>query len=73
MIHRIPVFGEPLDDQLRQLGELMSYKRLCDWFEQHWSTPARSFSLWLPLNWRNYDATRRNEAGRNASMTRHLL
>jgi hypothetical protein len=38
MIHRIAVFGEPLDTQLRQLGELMSYHRLCDWFEQHWSS-----------------------------------
>jgi hypothetical protein len=40
MIHHIAVFGEPLDTQLRQLGELMSYDRLCDWFQQHWSTPA---------------------------------
>ena len=34
MVHRIAVFGEPLDTQLRQLGELMSYDRLCDWFQQ---------------------------------------
>jgi hypothetical protein len=40
MIHHIAVFGEPLDTQLRQLGELMSYDRLCDWYQQHWSTPA---------------------------------
>jgi hypothetical protein len=40
VIHNISVFGEPLDGQLRKLGELMSYQRLCDWFEQHWSTPA---------------------------------
>jgi hypothetical protein len=37
--HRIAVYGEPLDTQLRQLGELISYHRLCDWFEQHWSKP----------------------------------
>jgi hypothetical protein len=30
-------YGDPLDSQIRQLGELMSYHRLCDWFEQHWS------------------------------------
>jgi hypothetical protein len=40
MVHRIAVFGEPLDTQLRQLGELMSYDHLCDWFQQHWSAPA---------------------------------
>ncbi len=39
VIHRIAVYGEPLDSQLRQLGELMSYQRLCDWFQEHWSTP----------------------------------
>ena len=37
--HRISVYGDPLDSQIRQLGELMSYHRLCDWFEQHWSVP----------------------------------
>jgi hypothetical protein len=41
MVHHIAVYGEPLDTQLRQLGELMSYQRLCDWFQQHWSTPAQ--------------------------------
>jgi hypothetical protein len=40
IIHHIAVFGEPLDTQLRQLGELMSYDRLCDWYQQHWSIPA---------------------------------
>jgi hypothetical protein len=35
MIHHLSVFGEPLDTELRQLGALMSYHRLCDWFEQH--------------------------------------
>jgi hypothetical protein len=35
--HHIAVYGEPLDTQLRQLGEIMSYHRLCDWFDQHWS------------------------------------
>jgi hypothetical protein len=40
-IHRTAVYGEPLDAQLRELGELMSYQGLCDWFEQHWSTSAR--------------------------------
>jgi hypothetical protein len=35
--HRIARYGDPLDSQIRQLGELMSYHRLCDWFEQHWS------------------------------------
>jgi hypothetical protein len=34
MIHHLSVYGEPLDTELRQLGELMSYHRLCDWFEQ---------------------------------------
>jgi hypothetical protein len=36
-VHGIAVYGEPLDSQLRELGELMSYQRLCDWFEGHWS------------------------------------
>jgi hypothetical protein len=40
MIHHIAVYGEPLDTQLHQLGELMSYQRLCDWFQPHWSAPA---------------------------------
>jgi hypothetical protein len=40
MVHHIVVYGEPLDTQLRQLGELMSYQRLCDWFQKYWSTPA---------------------------------
>jgi len=35
--HRIAIYGDPLDSQIRQLGELMSYHHLCDWFEQHWS------------------------------------
>jgi hypothetical protein len=39
MVHRMVVFGEPLDTQLRQLGELMSYEPLCDWFQPHWATP----------------------------------
>jgi hypothetical protein len=34
MIHHLAVYGEPLDTELRQLGQLMSYHRLCDWFEQ---------------------------------------
>jgi hypothetical protein len=40
MIHHLSVYGEPLDTKLRQLGELMSYHRLCDWFEQrkYWTT-----------------------------------
>jgi hypothetical protein len=40
MVHRIGVYGDPLDSELRELGELMSYQRLCDWFEQYWSAPA---------------------------------
>jgi hypothetical protein len=40
MVHHMRVYGEPLDTQLHQLGELMSYERLCEWFEQHWSTSA---------------------------------
>jgi hypothetical protein len=40
MVHRIRLFGEPLDTQLRQMGKLMFYDRLCDWFEQHWSKSA---------------------------------
>ena len=39
--HRIARYGEPLDSELRQLGELMDYHRLCDWFEQHWSKSPR--------------------------------
>jgi hypothetical protein len=41
MVHDTAVFGEPLDSELRQLGELMSYKRLCEWFQQHWSLPPQ--------------------------------
>ena len=37
VIHRIAVYGDPLDSQLRELGGLMSYHRLCEWFEKHWS------------------------------------
>jgi len=37
MVHHISVFGEPLDTQFRQMGELMSYERLCDWFQPYWS------------------------------------
>ena len=37
VLRRIGRYGEPLDSQIRQLGELMSYHRLCDWYEQHWS------------------------------------
>ena len=39
VIHRIAVYGEPVDSQLRQLGELMSYQRLCDCFQEHWPAP----------------------------------
>ncbi len=41
MVHHLSVYGEPLDTELRQLGELMSYDRLCDWFQEqrHWTTP----------------------------------
>ena len=41
MIHHLSVYGDPLDTELRQLGEFMSYDRLCDWFEQgrYWTTP----------------------------------
>ena len=37
MVHQIAAYGDPLDAQIRQLGELMSHHSLCDWFEQHWS------------------------------------
>jgi hypothetical protein len=37
VLHRIARYGEPLDSHIRQLSDLMSYHRLCDWFEQHWS------------------------------------
>lgn len=40
IVHGQRVYGEPLDSQLRELGERMSYQRLCDRFQQHWSTPA---------------------------------
>jgi hypothetical protein len=39
-VHHMSVFGEPVDTQLRQLGEMMSYERLCDWFQPHWSKSA---------------------------------
>ena len=41
MIHGLSVYGEPLDSDLRSLGALMSYQRLCDWFheQRHWTTP----------------------------------
>ena len=41
MIHHLSVYGEPLDIKPRQLGDLLSYHRLCDWFEQgeYWSMP----------------------------------
>ena len=41
MIYHLSVYGEPLDTELRQLGDLMSYHQLCDWFEQqqHWMLP----------------------------------
>jgi hypothetical protein len=35
--HHIAHYGDPLDTRIRELGELMSYQRLCDWFEQYWS------------------------------------
>ena len=34
VLHRTCRYGELLDSRIRQLGELMSYHRLCDWFEQ---------------------------------------
>jgi hypothetical protein len=40
MVHHIAVFGEPLDTQLRQLGELISYNRLCEWYQPYWTTPS---------------------------------
>ena len=40
VLHRIAHYGDPLDTDLRQLGELMSYHRLCDWFEQHLTKSA---------------------------------
>jgi hypothetical protein len=40
MVHHRSVFGDPLDTQLRQMGELMSYDRLCDWFQPYWSKSA---------------------------------
>ncbi len=41
MIHGRSVYGDPLDSELRALGALMSYQRLCDWFheQEHWTTP----------------------------------
>ena len=57
MIHHIAVFGEPLDTQLRQLGELMSYDCLCDWFQQHWSDSAEQLQ---PLVTAKLDELRQN-------------
>ena len=39
--HQIARYGEPLDSEIRQLGELMDYHRLCAWFEQHCSKSPR--------------------------------
>jgi hypothetical protein len=40
MVYHLSVFGEPVDTHIRQLGEMMSYERLCDWFQPHWSKAA---------------------------------
>ena len=44
--HQIARYGEPLDSEIRQLGALMDYHRLCDWFEQHWAKSPREL---LPI------------------------
>jgi hypothetical protein len=62
MVHHIAVYGEPLDTQLRQLGELMSYQRLCDWFQQHWATPAQQLQ---PLVVKKLEELRRDADGRD--------
>ena|GEM_PF-5475031 len=43
--HGIPRYGDPLDAEIRKLGELMSYHRLCAWFEQHSSKPPEQLQL----------------------------
>ena len=45
MVYHISVFGKPLETQLRLLGELMSYKRLCEWYQPYWTTPADELQL----------------------------
>src|SRR5262245_43049488 len=39
MFRRVPVFGEPLDTQIRKLRRFMSYHDLRHWFKQYWTTP----------------------------------
>jgi hypothetical protein len=64
MVHHHSVYGEPLDAQLRELGELISYQRLSDWFQQHWLRRQIRFS---PLSQQSFPAgevRRRIVAGR---------
>jgi hypothetical protein len=39
MFGRVPVFGEPLDTQIRKLRRFMSYHSLRHWFQQYGTTP----------------------------------
>ena len=61
IVHHLAVYGEPLDTELRELGQLMSYKSLCDWFEPHWMTPAAELG---PLVAAKLEAMRRNAKDR---------
>jgi hypothetical protein len=64
MVHHIAVFGEPLDIQLRQLGELMSYKGLVNGFSSIGLCLRKSFSPSSRRSLRSCDATRGSEAGK---------
>jgi hypothetical protein len=66
--HRIARYGDPLDSQIRQLGELMSYHRLCDWFEQHWSRSRSSLSQLSRQSWKRCDVPHKKEAGKTSGI-----
>jgi hypothetical protein len=40
IVHHFAVYGEPLDGEFRELGQLMSYRGLCDLFEPYSSKPV---------------------------------
>ena len=37
--HKLPVYGEPTDSQLRQIVQLLGLHRAYDWFTPLWSVP----------------------------------
>ena len=38
-IHKLPVYGEPTDSQLRRIVQLLGYQRAYEWFTPLWSVP----------------------------------